>query len=488
MARYERLSVIDRTFLDIETPEHPQHVGVTMIFDAAPMRRPDGGIDVERIRRYLESRLHLVPRYRQKLAWTPLEKAPIWVDDPSFKLEYHVRHTALPRPGDEDALKRLAARIMSQRLDRGRPLWEVWVVEGLEGDRFALVTKTHHCMVDGIAGVDLMTVVLSPDPEEEIGEPVEWVPEPPPSTLELARDELLRRAGFPFQALSLAREFVEDPVRLAREAWRRLEALGETLGAALSPASETPLNHPIGPHRRFDWTTFDLEQVKAVKNRLGGTVNDVVLATVAGALGTFLERRGITRFQQRRMNIRAMVPVSVRPPTERGTTGNQIALWAATLPVAEVDPRRRLAAIREMTAHLKKSKQTLGAAVLAQVSEWTVPTLLSTATRLAYRSRAANLVVTNVPGPQIPLYLLGARMLATYPMLNLLMNQGLGVALFSYDHKLFWGFMADWDLVPDLRDFVRATERSFEELRRAAEVPSATVRRHRHAPAPPPTS
>jgi WS/DGAT/MGAT family acyltransferase len=471
MAAYQRLSVLDRAFLDMEDAEHPQHVGVVMIFEAGPLRRPDGGIDAERIRSYVASRLPRVPRYRQRLAWVPIENDPVWVDDSTFQVEYHVRHTSLPRPGDERQLKRLAARIVSQRLDRDRPLWEIWIVEGLQEERFALVTKTHHCMIDGVAGVDLMALILSATSELETPEPHAWVPAPAPGSLELLRREVLaRRATLPLRALSGLAQGLRRPRESVAALGERVAALGETLGSALSPASETPLNRPIGPHRRFDWTSFDLAEVKDVKNALGGTVNDVVLATVAGALGRFLAQRGITPATQRGMELRALVPVSVRPQQERGTTGNQIALWAVRLPAAEADPARRLAAVRETVAAVKSSRQALGAEVLAAVSEWTVPTLLSLATRMAYRGRAGNLVVTNVPGPQIPLYLAGARLLASYPMLALLMNNSLGVALFSYAGRLDWGCMADWELVPDLHDFVLALEDSFQELCDAAEV------------------
>jgi WS/DGAT/MGAT family acyltransferase len=274
----------------------------------------------------------------------------------------------------------------------------------------------------------------------------------------------------PFTIARAALDAARRPRGTLARAREQGVALAEALGAALVPASDTPLNRERGPHRRFDWWTLELAPVREIKKRLGGTVNDVVLATVSGALGRFLELRGIPRVRQRNMLLRAMVPVSVRPPSERGTAGNQIALWAARLPLAEVDPLRRLAAVREITGDLKRSKQALGAEVLAAVSEWTVPTLLSLASRMAYRNRAANLVVTNVPGPQVPLYLLGARVLETYPMLNLLTRQALGVALFSYAGRLHWGFMADWDLVPDLHDFVRVIQCSFDELCDAADV------------------
>ena len=476
MARYERLSVIDRTFLDLESASYPQHIAATLVFDAGPLRTPDGGVDADRVRRYIASRLHRIPRYRQKLAWIPIEGHPVWVDDDTFNVDYHVRHTSLPAPGDERQLKRLAGRIMSQRIDRAKPLWEAWVVEGLTGDRFALVTKTHHCMIDGIAGVDLMTVLLSPHPDEPEEDAPAWLPEPAPSALELMGLEAGRRLLSPWHGLARVARATRDPGRSVAELREQASALGEALSAGLHSASPTPLNRELGPHRRFDWTSFELSHVKQVKNELGGTVNDVVLATVAGALGRFLEQRGVTQNSQTHLMTKAMVPVSVRPDSERGSAGNQIALWAVHLPVAERNPHHRLSAVREVTARLKDSKQALGASVLAAVSEWTVPTLLSMATRMAYRFRSSNLVVTNVPGPQVPLYLLGAPMRDSYPMLNLLLQHSLGIALFSYAGKLHWGFMADWDLVPDLHDFVGAIHASFAELCEAAGVEPEEVR------------
>ena len=470
MARYERLSALDRTFLDFEDERYPQHVGAVLLLETGPLRNPDGGLDAERVRRYVGARLHRIPRYRQRLAWIPIENHPVWIDDDRFNLHYHVRHTGLPRPGDERQLKRLAARVLSQRLDPGKPLWELWIIEGLEGDRAALISKTHHCMIDGIAGVDLLGLLLSPAPDESVPEPPSWLPEPTPSSWEIASGELWRRLGMPVRAARALAAAAQDPRATLSRVAEQAAALGETLSAGLRPASPTPLNRELGPHRRFDWATLDLAPVKEVKNRLGGTVNDVVLATVAGALGDFLEQRGVTRAAQRTMDVRAMVPVSVRAASARGTAGNQIALWAAQLPIGETHPSRRLALTCEITARLKGSKQAMGAGVLAAIAEWTVPTLLSLASRMAYRNRAANLVVTNVPGPQVPLYLLGARVLETYPMLNLLTNQSLGVALFSYTGRLHWGFVSDWDLVPDLHDFALAIERSFAELCEVAEV------------------
>ncbi|MCC6847457.1 MAG: wax ester/triacylglycerol synthase family O-acyltransferase [Deltaproteobacteria bacterium] len=462
---FDRLSVVDNSFLAIESPTTPQHVAAVLVLDAASLSQPDDGIDIDTIRTYIESRLHLIPRYRQRLATVPLGNRLVWVDDEHFNIHYHVRHASLPRPGDERQLKRLAARIVSQQLDRAKPLWEIWVVEGLDRRRFALVAKTHHCMVDGVSGVDLLAVLLNPAPSVEFSRGPRWIPRPAPTPFQIFRDEWLRRLREP---LDLVRETpcaFAAPIRILGGVREALSALGETLGVAARPASPTPINVPIGPHRRYDWLPLDLDAVKTVKNRLGGTVNDIVLATVSGALRTFLEGR---RVNVDVLELRASIPVSIRTDEQRGTLGNQIALWITELPVAERDPRRRLDKVRAATARLKESRQTLGARVLAAVSEWTSTTLLSSAVRLSTRSRPFNLVVTNVPGPQIPLYLLGAELRECYPMLALLPNQALGVALFSYAGRLCWGFIADWDLIPDLHEFVLAIEESFRELQAAA--------------------
>lgn len=468
MARYERLSTLDRTFLDLEYPETHMHVAGVMIFEAEPLQTALGGIDIATIRRYVESRLPLMPRYRQKIARIPIENHPVWIDDARFNIDYHVRHTALPRPGDDDALKRLAGRVVSQQLDRGKPLWELWIVEGLEGGRFAAITKSHHCMIDGISAVDLATVLLSAAPVTEFPDPEPWTPEPPPSGAQLLADEAGRRMASPFELGKAAFDALQNPAELVANVAEQVSAVTETLGAGLSPASDTPFNCAIGPHRRFEWTGFDLAGVKRVKSRLGGTVNDVVLATVAGAVGAFLRGRGIDAAALQALDFRAMVPVSVRAAAEHGTLGNRIATWAVRLPIGETDPRRRLDAVRTATGELKHSRQAMGAEVLARVSEWTVPTLLSVAMRLATRARSYNLTVTNVPGPQIPLYLLGSKMIAAYPLGPLFENQALNIALLSYDGNLNWGFNADYDALPDLTDLVAAIRASFAELRIAA--------------------
>lgn len=476
MADYERLSASDNTFLDLEKNNTHMHVGATLIFDSGPLKTRVGGVDIERLRDYVGSRLHLIPRYRQKLARIPLINHPVWIDDEHFNIGYHVRHACLPAPGSTEQLRRLAARIMSQQLDRTKPLWELWVIEGLHGgEAFSIVQKVHHCMIDGISGVDLMTVLMTVEPEETFEQYATWAPQRAPTAISLVSGEALRRAREPIDLAARIPSLVMNPSR-GLEAFREgLTAVGETLTAGMQPTAQLPFNRRIGPHRRFAWLDMDLADVKEVKNRLGGTLNDVVLATAAGAVRVFLRGRGCNFNGQR---IRANVPVSVRREDEKGTLGNRIALWMTDLPVGEADPVARLEAIRATTARLKKSKQALGAEVLANVSELTSSTLLSLAVRLSTRGRPYNLVVTNVPGPQLDLYMLGAPMTAIYPMVNLLRNQGVGIALFSYSGKLFWGVLGDWDLMPDIEHFVAAISLSFDELRVAAGTLEEPLHRH----------
>ncbi len=470
MASYDRLSAQDRSFLDLEGPNSHMHVAGCFVFDRGALATPDGGLDIERIRDYVASRLHLIPRYRQRIEWIPVEDHPVWVDDDRFNIQYHVRHSCLPAPGDDRQLKRLCGRIMSQKLDRGKPLWEIWVVEGLEHDRFALLSKVHHCMIDGVSGVDLLGVLLSPLPEKNFDPAPGWYPSPAPGRTRLLRDAAWRRVEMPFLLAGEVGRALRDPSAALARVGENLGALGESLAAGLGSASETPLNQEIGPHRRFDWVAFDLDEVKRVKQALGGTVNDVVLATVAGALTRFFEQRGITLRRQRELEVRAACPVSMRSERERGTLGNRVSAILVDLPVGQKDARKRLAAVRTATGEIKQSQQALGADVLASVSDWIAPTLASVAARVAFSARVSNLVVTNVPGPQIPLYLLGARMLESYPMVPLFSTQGLGIALFSYGGGLYWGVNADWDRFPDLHDFVVAVDASFRELCEAADA------------------
>jgi WS/DGAT/MGAT family acyltransferase len=461
---YDRLSALDATFLEIESPNVHMHVGSVHVFDGAPLRTVDGGLDIERIRATSEPALRRNARFRQRLERIPFFAHPVWVDDPSFKLDYHVRHTSLPEPGDTRQLKRLAGRIFSQKLDPHRPLWELWFVEGLEDGRFAVITKIHHCMIDGVSGVDLLAGFMqaAPDGGEEAAPP-RWLPRPPPGPTKLFAEELAHRASLPVKAVRAGLGALGAPLEAMDSARSAVGAVAEALSVGLGSASPTPLNDDIGPYRRFDWTRFDLGAVKEVKGRLGGTVNDVVLAVVSGAMRRFLQRRGV---DVDALDFRAMLPVNLRREEQSGKLGNRVTSLIARLPVDEKDPARRLARVIETTRGLKRSSTVEGGELLEELSDWTTTALFATVSKLAVRARSYNMVVTNVPGPQFPVHMFGAKMLEIYPLVPLFTNQALGIALFSYDGSLFWGFNADWDAVPDLHDLVEMVQQELETLQK----------------------
>jgi WS/DGAT/MGAT family acyltransferase len=458
--RYEILSPQDAAFLAAEGPTTPMHIGAAFVADAGPLATRDGGVDIARIREFIGARLHRIPRYRQRVAYTPLRRRPIWIDDRHFKVEFHVRHTALPRPGDAEQLKRLIGRVCAQPLDRGHPLWELWVVEGLEeGRRFALISKVHHCMVDGVSSTELLTLLMSARPDErtEAGPP--YVPRSEPSAAELARDELVHFALGPVEAVQSLRELFAPERR--SELGPAVRAAARLAARSLLPASHTPFNREIGPHRRFETLSLDLELVKTIKDKLGGTLNDVVLAAVSGAVRRFLQRRLVDVAS---LDFRISAPVSVRSSSEKGVLGNRVSAWIVRAPVGEPDPLRRLDAIRVATRRLKESNQAVGADLLSAVTEWTGTTLLSLGTAFQNVGRPQNLIVTNVPGPQLRLYLVGAPLLEAYPIGPLFLNQAVIVALFSYDGRLFFGLNADAELMPDLGALRGDLERAFDEL------------------------
>jgi WS/DGAT/MGAT family acyltransferase len=348
---------------------------------------------------------------------------------------------------------------MSQQLDRARPLWELWVVEGLDGDRFATISKMHHCMIDGSAGVDLAHVLLSLTPEYEIPEAPPFIPRPAPTQRELLRDELLYRARLPLRALRGYRALRRETRDLVAEVGMRARAIGELVGWAIQPASETPINGATTPHRRFDWLSMSLTEIKSVRKAAGCSVNDVLLTTVSGALREYMKLRNTDPAQ---LDFRVSSPVSVRRKEERGKLGNRVSSWIVQLPLGESDPVERLQAIHGATRKLKQSNQALGVEMMMQIAEWTPPVLLSLGAQAA--SGPINSIVTNVPGPQFPLYMFGARMLEMYPVAPLLPEMGLAIAIFSYDGRIFWGFNADYALVPDLGVFVGLVEKSFDEF------------------------
>jgi diacylglycerol O-acyltransferase / wax synthase len=439
----DRLTPVDASFLHQEGPVSHMHIGGLTVIEGPPPAMEEF---LEQIRR----RLHMVPRYRHKLANTALDSGrPVWIDDPSFNLEYHVRHTALPAPGGWEQLQDLTARIFSQQLDRSKPLWEMWLIEGLEDDRFALITKTHHSLIDGIAGVDLATVLfdLSPDapPIKHSGEA--WQPHREPNSTELLAAGLRGALKAGLELAEGALDALTHPERALTRAREAAEGVGEIVWAGLNPAPETPLNVPIGPHRRFFGIGSQLEDFKTVKNAFGGTVNDVVLAVVTGALRTFLISRGRSTAG---VEMRALVPVSVRVEDEHGQGGNRIVVMRGPLPVYISDPVQRLRFVSHAMDGLKESKQALGAEVIAGAQSFAPPTILAQASRLNFSTRLFNLIVTNVPGPQFPLYVLGREMLEAYPVAFLPENHALAIGIMSYNGQMNFGLLGDFDALPDI--------------------------------------
>ncbi|HLF60137.1 MAG TPA: wax ester/triacylglycerol synthase family O-acyltransferase [Acidimicrobiia bacterium] len=462
---YEPLTYLDASFLALETRSSHMHVAGVALFDAAPLKGVDGGIDFDRIKAHILSKLQYIPRYRQRLEWVPYNRHPVWVDDAEFAFEYHVRHTSLPRPGTDRQLKALAGRIVSTALDRNKPLWELWVVEGLDEDRFAIIAKIHHCMIDGLSGVDLTTILLNVIPTSDIEEAPTWTPRPAPTPSQLAVSEAARATRRLIDRLTNLSEAVRDGKDLAdRTMDKTAAALSSLRSGWLTASDRTPLNPDIGPNRRFDWTDLPLEDLKSVKNKLGGSLNDVVLGIAAGAVRQFLI--GARGYDVSEAAFRVMNPVSTRRADQRGALGNQVAMWLIDLPIDEADPFARYRLIKERTQNLKKSNQALGAATLVEISSGTPITLLSLANRVVgSRVRPFNMTVTNIPGPQFPMYLLESEMLANYPMVPLWAQHGLGIALFSYNGRLHWGIQADYDTLPDSDQFLQAIQDSFVELR-----------------------
>jgi WS/DGAT/MGAT family acyltransferase len=474
---YERLSAQDCSFVMFEQRATHMHVAALGIFEGGPLRTGAGGVDAARIARYVEARLGVLPHYRQKLAFAPVSGHPVWVDDEHFDLDYHVRHTSLPSPGTTEELKRLVGRVLSQPLDRGRPLWEIWIVEGLEGGRFALLTKVHHCMVDGASGVSLLTLLFRRDGSEEIPPAESWFPRPAPSKLRLAFDEAIGRAKAPF---ALARE-LESALRAPEEAWRgvreRAVSVGEALRTGFHLPSDTALNRPIGPHRRAEWRVFDLAEIKEIGKRLGGTVNDVVLTLVTGALRRFLARRHEALGT---LDYRVVIPVNMRSASGDPGVANRVSAFFLSLPVAKADPLARFEAVRRETERLKTSRAADGIDFFTQLVERSGSTWLTElGVRLAARVQPYNQTVSNVPGPQFPLYVLGARLLELYPLPPLFERQGLGTAVMSYDGRVCWGLVADRDSVPDLAALAGDVDAAFAELRQAAAAAPEGGRRER---------
>jgi diacylglycerol O-acyltransferase len=468
---YDRLSSQDNTFLLWEQGNVRMHVASTSIFDIGPLKSATGGVDIDLVKRATESFLHKVPRYRQRIHSIPVFNHSVWVDDPHFDLDYHIRHTALPRPGSLAQLKNLVARVMAQPLDRKRPLWETWIVEGLEGgEQFGMITKIHHCMIDGSSGVDLANIQFSTSAvpaELEVPEP--FRPRPSPRRLELFLNESKRQAGIPLEIVRDLRRFVEETEDLKEDVSTRVNALTRLFGMGMG-ADETPLNGRVGPHRRFEWISCRLDDLKNMRKGLGCSINDIVLTVVTSAVRNYLLAKGV---DVEVTDFKVSTPVSVRKEKGRGELGNSVSSWIIALPISESDPKRQLELIHEMTEELKETNQAIGIQMMTQIQEWTPSTLLSLGAQSM--SGAINSIVTNVPGPQVPLYFHGARLRAIYPAVPLMEGMGIGIALTSYAGTMGIGFNADPDLIPDLELFVLRFKEALENVAAAANSPLGPV-------------
>jgi WS/DGAT/MGAT family acyltransferase len=454
----DRLSSLDVSFLYLEEPTTPMHVGGVVLFQA-----PESGFDLDRLTRLIETRIGLVPRYRQKVKWVPGRIAnPVWIDDEDFDVHFHVRRSALPRPGSDDQLRELVARIMSRPLDRNRPLWEMYLVEGLSDGRFAILSKTHHAMVDGAGALDIGQVILDLTPQPRAVQTEPWSPRPEPSDTDLITEALSEMVRSPAAAIDAVRTGADDVRETAERFGRRAAGLAAAALTMARPPAHNPLNRPIGEARRYGMAQARLADLKAIRKAHGGTINDVVLTVVAGALREWMQTRGesVTSATQ----VRALVPTSVRDGGEG--TGNHIAAFLVDLPVGEPRAVVRLHRVTFEMDQLKSTGQMVGAQALVGVAGFAPPTLHSLGARAAndLSRRMFNLVVTNVPGPQLPLYADGALMLAAHPVVPLAKGQALSIGVTSYNGGMFFGLNADRDAMADVDVLAQCISTAIEEL------------------------
>ena len=435
------------------------HVGALLVFQGGDLVR-DGKLDVERIADYMAATIPRHERYRQIVKRVPLLRHPVWVDDTRFDPTFHIRAARVDAPGSSEQLKELAARLLSKHLPRSRPLWEVHVIDGLSDGRFALLAKVHHCMVDGVGGMHLLEALLSPFPGASVPERPDHRPRRCPDAPTLLRSELRQRFAH-------AKSLVES--RSLRGIGRQLSGIKDAAITGLTRVGRSPFaSKDASRYRRFEWARFDLGEVKRIRTAFGGTVNDVLVAATTGAARRYLTRDGVDVTDVE--SLRAVLPVHTGGARRRNVSGNRVAMLLATLPLEPSSPRERMNRVIEMTSRLKdESHQSEGMQLLEDIADATAGSILSEAMKVASQMEAFDLILTNIPGPQVPLYLLGAKLESVYPVVPLMPRQTLGIALFSYDGGVFWGINADRGAFPDLPRFVEDLEASYRALRREAD-------------------
>src|SRR3954453_307083 len=461
----QRLSGMDAVFLYMETPVSYMHVAGLMILDPSTV---EGGFSMDDVREFYDSRLHLAAPFRRRLAEIPMGlHHPLWIEDPDFDLDYHLRHIAVPAPGGPKELAELASQLVKIHLDRDRPLWECWIIEGLEGGNVGVLTKVHHAAIDGVSGNEITVAMLQLNPDAEAPPPTEeWKPDRVPTEVErlaYAANWLIRQ---PFRLASTLRRTTETPMRTRHRT--RQPDVHPPPGFFAAP--NTSFNTALTPHRSFAFTSLSLSDVKAVKNALGVSVNDVVLALCAGSLRRYLEANGELPDEP----LVAMVPVSVRTDEQKGTLGNQVSNMLCTLATEIDDPLERLQAIHEGTQQAKSQLNAIGADTLTNWAEFAAPALAGRAARLYSRTKMAdrhrplfNVTISNVPGPPFPLYSNGARVVAHYPMGPIFDGGGLNTTVMSYLDQLDFGLVSCADLIPDVWSIADGLGAALEDLKKA---------------------
>jgi diacylglycerol O-acyltransferase / wax synthase len=469
----ERLSALDAEFLHLEDGAVHMHIAGACVFNDPPPSSDE-------MKALYASKIHLIPRYRQRVRTVPFELGrPVWADDPHFDLGYHVRHIALPAPGDDAAFCRLMGLITSQPLDRQRPLWETWLVEGLAGGRWALIFKVHHCMVDGIAGVGLLSVFLDVEADTAIGEPQAWAPRLEPTAVLKVFDSW---GGLVSDALSAAKAIPSSfahPLAAVRSAFLTSEGALRFV-ERLVPTRRLSIEGPIGPHRVWAHSSASLDTVKSIRSALGGTVNDVVLAAVAGGYRALLIERGEDADHA---VVRSLVPVSTRHDDGRGVLDNRVSALLYELPVQYADPVERLEAVRAQMTELKASHMVEAGELVTAVGDLAPPMMMGTLSRTVIRSmhrfgqQSLNTVTTNVPGPQIPLFCLGREMLEYLPFVPISHGLRVGTAILSYNGRLFFGVTGDYETMPDVGLLADETVSGLNELFEFAKARHGAERR-----------
>lgn len=466
--KFERLTAQDLQFLMMETTSVPMDVVSTQVYRNGPLMDASGAVDIEAYRSFISSILHKIPRYRQKLKWIPYADIPVWVDDPNFAIDYHVRHTALPQPGTAEQLKRLTARIMERRLDRERPLWELWLVEGLENQRYAIISKIHQCIIEGREGLSLSHVLMSEKEHQQLPDVRPYRPGKSPSEVSLLWDEWNRRYSQPIDALRNAGELLRRPKEGIGEIERRVGAVRNSLSSMIRRPADTPINGTLSSHRRVDWLQMPLQTLKDAHHQLGCSLNDVVLGLLAGGIGKLFAER---EFELRRAGFNVAVPTL----TGEGSGGG-VTSWDLPLPVTEPDTIERIKMVARASARRKREQQRGVASLLVDMDAWVPSGLLALFTM--GKQGNVNTFMTNVVGASQPLYSMGAEMESLYSHMPLLQNMGLGTALTSYNGQVYWGINGDYDLIPDLGIIAEGISESYRELIAELDIdPGAGVRK-----------